>query len=224
MKIHWGKVAVGVGLTAGLVGGYKYINQKNISKVETPRRDVSTRVIDGDTFDMSDGTRIRLWGIDAPEYPEGCLSELAKKRLEELVLNKNITIVNKGMDNFGRTLALVYDGKLSINQSLVTEGMAVFDEKINAEDVDLQTMEKAAKEAEMAKRGVWSSKCSQPNPKCVIKGNYRQAGGTRVYSLPDCFNYDRIVVNPVGGDKWFCSEMEAGKAGFKKSLDCPGMK
>lgn len=214
-----------MGITASLVGGYGYINQrKTISPDPSLTRGEVTRVIDGDTFDTKDGTRIRLWGIDAPEYPEGCLSETAKKRLEELILNKTVTITDKGKDNFNRTLALVYDGQLLINKSLLTEGMAVYDEKINANDIDLQAMEKAASDAALAKRGVWSSKCNQPNPKCVIKGNYRQAGGTRVYSLPDCYNYDRIVVNPVGGDKWFCSETEAIRAGFKKSLDCPGYK
>jgi len=222
MKIHWGRVAVGVGLTSSLVLGYKYVGQKFFPK-DNWKMEVS-RVIDGDTLDTAAEVRVRLWGIDAPEYPEGCLSEVAKKRLEELVLNKEVTIVNKGVDNFNRTLALVYVDKLLINQALLTEGMAVYDEKINADDIDLQAMEAAASNAALAKRGVWSSKCSQPNPKCVIKGNHRQAGGTRVYSLPDCYNYDRIVVNPVGGDRWFCSESEAKKAGFKKSLDCPGYK
>jgi len=223
MKIHWGRVAVGVGLTAGLVVGGKALIKNNILQRDA-RSGVSTRIIDGDTFDTRQGDRIRLWGIDAPEYPEGCLSEAAKKRLEELVMNKNLTITNKGKDNFGRTLALIYDGKLSINQSQITEGMAVYDGKINADDIDLQEMEKATKEAEMAKRGVWSSRCYQPNPKCVIKGNYRQSDNTKVYHIPDCYNYDKVTVNPVGQDKWFCSEAEAEKAGFKKSLDCPGYK
>ncbi|MEK7527410.1 MAG: thermonuclease family protein [Patescibacteria group bacterium] len=225
MKIHWGRVAVGVGLTSSLVG-YGYINQKRtISPDPSLTRGAEvTRVIDGDTLDTATGVRVRLWGIDAPEYPEGCLSEAAKKRLEELVLNKKMTMVNKGVDNFNRTLALVYVDKLLINKALLTEGMAVYDAKVNADDLVLQEMEKTTEEAKAAKRGVWSSKCSQPNSKCVIKGNYRQAGGTRVYSLPDCYNYDRIVVNPVGGDKWFCGETEAVKAGFKKSLDCPGYK
>ena len=36
------------------------------------------RVLDGDTFDTSDGERFRIYQIDAPEYPKGCLGIDAK--------------------------------------------------------------------------------------------------------------------------------------------------
>jgi len=42
--------------------------------------------------------------------------------------------------------------------------------------------------------------------------------------MPDCYNYDKIIVDPAGKDKWFCSEAEAIEAGFVKSKDCPGYK
>ncbi len=223
-----------MGLTAGLVGGgYEYINQKRTISPDPSlthqlggqARGIGVaRVIDGDTFDTEAGIRVRLWGIDAPEYPEGCLSEAAKKRLEELIQNQKLTIIDKGKDVFGRNLAIIHVGDLSINEALLTEGMAVYDGKENADDVNLQEMEKAVKEAELAKRGVWSSRCYQPNPKCVIKGNYRQSDNTKIYHLPSCYNYNKVTVNPVGSDKWFCGEAEAIKAGFKKSLDCPGYK
>ncbi|MGB9706875.1 MAG: hypothetical protein ACPLXP_02260 [Microgenomates group bacterium] len=43
-----------------------------------------------------------------------------------------------------------------------------------------------------------------------------------VYHLPECYNYDKIVINQREGDRWFCSEEEAKEAGFRKSKDCPG--
>lgn len=203
--------------------GYKRYNSL---KVESPKSEsvMVTNVVDGDTFDTNSGERVRMYGINAPEYPEGCLAENSKKRLGELILNKEIKIINKGKDNFGRSLGIIYLDKLLVNKAMISEGLAVYEGQTNPDDKEMLEMEKANTEAKEAKRELWSSKCSQPNPKCAIKGNFRAAGNTKVYSLPDCYNYDRIVVDPTGRDKWFCTEADAVAAGFVKSKDCPGMK
>jgi len=206
-------------LSTVLMGVEKYSGSPTVSQ-----KILVNNVVDGDTLDTNNGERVRLYGINSAEYPEGCLSAEAKKRLEELVLNKNVTIKNKGKDNFGRVLGMIYDKDLLINKVLITEGLAVYEGKSNPDDPELLAMEKANNEAELAKRGLWSSKCSQPNKDCVIKGNFRQANNTKVYSLPNCYNYDKTIVDPSGRDKWFCTEAEAVKAGFVKSKDCPGMK
>jgi len=185
---------------------------------------VVTNVVDGDTIDIDSGTRVRLYAINSVEYPNGCLSTEAKKRMEELVLNKKVTMIEKGKDNFGRTLALIYVKDLSINKAMVAEGLAVYEGNQNPDDTNLLDIEKSNSEAKVAKRGVWSSRCSQPNPKCVIKGNFRESNNTKIYTLPNCYNYEKIIVDPTGRDKWFCSEKEAIVAGFVKSKDCPGMK
>lgn len=181
-------------------------------------------VVDGDTFDIGNGERVRMYGINAPEYPNGCMAEDSKKRLSDLILNKKIKIINKGKDNFGRSLGMIYIDKLSINKVLVTEGLAIYDGKVNPDNKEVLEMENANNEAKMTSRGLWSSKCSQLNKKCVIKGNFREADNTKVYSLPNCYNYNKTIVDPTGRDKWFCSEAEAVAAGFVKSKDCPGMK
>jgi len=113
---------------------------------------------------------------------------------------------------------------LLINKVLVTEGLAMYEGKENPDDREMLDIENANNEAKMALRGLWSSKCSQPNKNCVIKGNFRQAVKTKIYTMPDCYNYDKIIVDPAGKDKWFCSEAEAIEAGFVKSKDCPGYK
>lgn len=82
------------------------------------------RVVDGDTFDIEGERRVRLAGIDAPEYPEGCLASEAKDRLEELVLGKETEIEEVGKDNFGRSLAFVFVDKELVNRVLVEEGLA----------------------------------------------------------------------------------------------------
>ncbi len=57
------------------------------------------KVIDGDTFDIENGERLRLYEIDAPEYPKGCLGIEAKSRLEDLIFNKKIEIEQVKKDN-----------------------------------------------------------------------------------------------------------------------------
>lgn len=180
----------------------------------------AVKIIDGDTFDTDDEDRIRLYEIDAPEYPEGCLGENAKERLENLILNSTISIDKIGRDNFGRTLAYVYRDQLFINEILSEEGLAYFT-KGKVITVRSLEIEKAQDKAKLAARGVWSSLCQTKKEGCVIKGNYRSADNTRLYHTPDCYNYDRITIKPGTTDRWFCSEDEAIAAGFKKSQDCP---
>jgi len=172
-------------------------------------------VVDGDTVDFSDGTRGRLIGIDAPEYPKGCLSKQAKARLEELVLGKEVEVVKTGERSFQRDLVWVKVDGINVNKVMVGEGMATKDEGFTDE------IEMAENEAKSVKRGIWSSQCTAEREGCVIKGNFHKGTKDRIYHLEDCYNYKQVVINPNEGDKWFCSEKEAEAAGFVKSKDCP---
>jgi len=187
-------------------------NNKIIAKV--------IKVIDGDTFDVNKEERIRLYEINAPEYPKDCLGVDAKARMEDLILNKKISIEKIGKDNFGRTLAYVYLDKLLINEVMTEEGLAYFEKGKTITENSL-TIEQSQDKAKLAGRGVWSSFCQTKKEGCIIKGNYRPADNTRIYHTPDCYNYDRITIKPGTSDRWFCSEEEAKKAGFRKSNDCP---
>lgn len=174
------------------------------------------RVIDGDTFDIEKGQRVRLAGADAPEYPKGCLSLQTKERLEKLILGKEVEIETVKKDSFGRLVAFVEVEGLLVDKTLVEEGLAQAE---NGQDPKYGAgLLSAQDSAKKAKRGIWSPACSS---ECLIKGNVRDDKGTKIYHLPGCFNYEKIVINEKEGDKWFCSEEEAVKAGFRKSEDCP---
>ena len=95
--------------------------QKN--KLTSEKKQV-VRIIDGDTFDIEGDVRVRLAGADAPEYPEGCLSEQAKQRLTELLTGKTVTLQKVGTDNFGRTISYTYVDNLFIDKTMVEEGLA----------------------------------------------------------------------------------------------------
>ena len=176
------------------------------------------RVIDGDTFISQEGDYIRLAGIDAPEYPNQCLSQEAKERLTELISGEEIKIERVKKDKFGRTMAFVFKGQLFIDRILLSEGLGRVLEKIDSRYQS--ELIKAEMEAKKLKKGIWSSLC-QPPKNCRIKGNYRRDKKTKIYHLPECYNYEKIIVNQKEGDRWFCNEEEARKAGFTKSQDCP---
>lgn len=80
------------------------------------------RVIDGDTivamvdlgFSIHRKTTIRLLEIDTPEIrgPDSAKGFIAKKKLEDFLTNKHLTIISTSVDSFGRALGLVYaDGQ-----------------------------------------------------------------------------------------------------------------
>lgn len=86
---------------------------------------VVSKVIDGDTV-VVEGESIRLLGMDADERGYPCYNE-AKKRLEELVLSKEVILEAdvEDKDQYDRYLRYIFlDGK-NINLQLVEEGMAV---------------------------------------------------------------------------------------------------
>lgn len=178
-----------------------------------------SRVIDGDTFDTDQEERIRLKGAQAPEWPEGCLAQEAKQRLEGLILGQEVLLQEIEKDNFGRLVAFVFVSDLFVDQALVEEGLAQASSGENPQ-YGAQLLS-AQDSAQKAQRGLWSSLCSPKNPDCNIKGNVRRDKGTKIYHLPECFNYQKIVINEKEGDQWLCSESQAQAAGFTISLDCP---
>lgn len=200
-----------------IVNGYFLFREFGGFREERKLKKRAVRVVDGDTFDIEGEVRVRLAGIEAPEYPKGCLSQEAKERLGELVLGKDVEMEIIGKDNFGRKIGFVTVDGVFVNRVLVEEGLA----KVIARDSKYAPLLLAREdEAKRLKRGIWSSLCL-PKEGCVIKGNVRRDKGTKIYHLPECFNYEKIVVNEREGDQWFCSESEAKAAGFRKSEDCP---
>lgn len=88
-------------------------------------------IIDGDTFVLPGGERIRLQDIDAPETRKArCKRELvlglrAKERLAQLMRSGPVEVDRTGRDWFHRTLAIVKVGGASVGAMLVREGLAL---------------------------------------------------------------------------------------------------
>ena len=87
---------------------------------------IVTKVIVGDTVVVEGGFHIRLLGMDADGNGYSCY-ELAKTRLEQLVLGKKVVLEKDitDLDQYGRCLRYIFIGGDNITVQLVKEGLAV---------------------------------------------------------------------------------------------------
>ncbi|MCI0542908.1 MAG: lamin tail domain-containing protein [Actinobacteria bacterium] len=115
-----------------------------------------THVYDGDTIEVeTEGRRIdvRLHGLNAPENGE-CHDTEATEGLTTAVLGAVVRLTTKGEDQFGRLLAVVWRGEVSINLGLVTEGLAI---ATTPDSGDPTTMIEAEERAYRDGLGLWGA-------------------------------------------------------------------
>ncbi len=141
------------------------------SPVDMPPGEDTTvsRVVDGDTIEVTGGERVRLIGIDTPEVYGGaeCYGQQASAYMrQQLPVGTAVRLVYdvERLDRFWRSLAYVYrlpDG-LFVNAALVREGYAsVATYPPNVAHVDeFLALQRQAREAAV---GLWSA-CSQATP------------------------------------------------------------
>lgn len=142
-------------------------NETNVVLGEsTEQTYLVTRVIDGDTFEIEGGKKIRMIGIDTPETVAPrkeieCFGKEASAKTTELLLGTRVKLVKdvSETDSFGRLLRYVYVGDMFVNKVLVWEGYA--HARSYPPDVkhqkELQIDEKHARDAKV---GLWGEVCS----------------------------------------------------------------
>lgn len=129
----------------------------------------SVSVVDGDSLEM-DGARIRLEGIDAPEYYQDCYQANRKKYacgiearqyLQKLVDGGKVRCVEHDLDRYKRSLCSCevinkIGEKKNINEEMVRAGWAVV-YKSKYSDYTA-----AEQNAEKNKLGIWQGKFMKP--------------------------------------------------------------
>ena len=126
----------------------------------------ATRVIDGDTIVLSDGTVVRYIGIDAPEvaYQQnaaGCYADQARDKNKLLVQNTPLRLEYdpaQATDKYDRTLAYVWAGNTLVNRELVAGGYAYaynFDHP-HPKEADFLSAQNGARDAQL---GLWGPAC-----------------------------------------------------------------
>jgi micrococcal nuclease len=132
---------------------------------DSARADVQ-RVVDGDTIEVELEGRtesVRYIGVDTPETPKPgtpgqCFAEEASAFNEALVAGERVRLVfdRERRDRYGRLLAYVYVGGLSVNAELVRGGYA---RTLEIEPNTAMAPRLAALERRAGRtgRGLWSS-------------------------------------------------------------------
>jgi|GEM_PF-812054 len=93
----------------------------------------SASIIDGDTIRLG-GKKIRLAGIDAPEYRQNCSNKngskyacgiQSTKQLKRLIGRNPVHCDKQALDQYKRVLAVCYAGEVNLNAEMVSTGWAI---------------------------------------------------------------------------------------------------
>jgi endonuclease YncB( thermonuclease family) len=117
-------------------------------------------VHDGDTITVlvaGRDIRVRLAGIDAPERGQP-FRNASRHALEAQVAGREVRVVERGRDGYGRVLGRVYVGPVDVNAEQVRAGYAWVFRRF-AQDPALLALEA---EAKAAQRGLWRDRKPVP--------------------------------------------------------------
>jgi micrococcal nuclease len=136
------------------------ISEASCIPKQTPQKGIVTKIIDGDTIDVSINNQtftIRYIGIDTPEMGIVMAAE-AKRTNSDLVMGKFVLLYkdHSETDKYGRLLRYVLIGNIFVNYELVHQGFAQaksFPPDISCDD----RFASAQNEAQLANLGLWLS-------------------------------------------------------------------
>lgn len=212
-----------------------------MQQTTTEKKFLVSRVIDGDTIELSNGKKVRYIAMDTPETvdprkPIQCFGVEASNRNKQLVEGKTVLLEKdiSETDRYGRLLRYVYIDGVFVNLFLVQEGFAY--SYTYPPDVKYQSQfTEAERLAREQKRGLWGScpiyvstpvlipvplPASSLNTNCTIKGNI-SSSGEKIYHIRGCGSYNVTKIDEARGERWFCTEKEAVTTGWRKAKNCP---
>jgi len=134
-------------------------------------------VIDGDTLEIH-GTRIRLWGVDAPESSQLCrgadsnlyrCGASAANHLDTFIARRPVKCTGISEDHYGRSLATCSVGGTDLGEWLVRNGLA-----LDWPHYSKARYAAAERDADRSGRGMWAGSYVEPwlFRRCI------RAGGT----------------------------------------------
>ncbi|KQU89990.1 nuclease [Mesorhizobium sp. Root102] len=149
---------VDYGLTS-IILGLLILLAARLDRVETRKTQGVAIINDGDSITL--GTeRIRMRGIDAPEYTQTCrrngadypCGTLARQSLVRLIAGKPVSCTGWQRDRYGRLLGDCTAGGKDLNRAQVEAGWAVAYGDFESEEATART----------GKAGIWAGTFDQP--------------------------------------------------------------
>lgn len=140
-----------------LFGCKKPPEQTNLYLGEV-RRVVSGQAVEVILTGTSEVVKVRIAGIDAPDWRQSPWGETAKQKLTELVMDKAIKIEAENLtrDRYNRLIGHLWQDKTLISQELIKSGCVL------ANDRDLHSYSKLLMESQEYARlmgyGIWNPK------------------------------------------------------------------
>lgn len=191
----------------------------------------TARIFDGDTIEV-ENQRIRLHGIDAPETDQKCFDAREKSyacgkqavdALRRLIRGRPVTCEGTIRDDYDRLIATCQTSTVNLNRKMVALGWAVAFRKFSDDYLDQEV------DAVKQGLGIWRGQFQRPYlhrakrwqveqqiapDGCPIKGNINTKG-VKIYHAPWSQYYSRTKINLNKGERWFCSELDAVKSGWR---------
>jgi len=146
---------------------YKDVRSEEIKEISG-----NAKIIDGDTIKIN-SKKIRLHGIDAPEFNQMCkkpyltiifftftkdypCGKISTQKLQKKINNKVITCKILDIDRYKRLIGECYKRNLNLNSWLVSNGHAVAYRKYSKKYISNEI------NAKNEKKGVWQGKFEMP--------------------------------------------------------------
>jgi micrococcal nuclease len=132
------------------------------------------KIADGDTFTLltanKQQVKVRLHGIDCPERAQD-FGQVARQKLSDLIFGQQVRVVEKDVDRYKRTVAIVYTAdNHCVNEELLRAGLAWH----YAEYDDNPEWAALEEEARNKRVGIWS------HPRPVRPSEYRSNKRSKV--------------------------------------------
>jgi endonuclease YncB( thermonuclease family) len=156
-----------VGVVAGLgrcFGGERAVGDSGQTSAARNHTDdlvlvgKATRVVDGDTFDVtldSGSIRVRMWGIDAPEHDQP-YGPQATSELRRLVEGHEIQLQPAGQTSYERMVARVFVEGTDIDAEMIKGGFAMAERRYLRQFDDGKSYCVLEQSARSAGSGMWS--------------------------------------------------------------------
>lgn len=144
--------SIGFALLGLLLSGMVWAKEMIAGRVIT--------IVDGNTLEVytpeNETYKILLFGIDCPELGQE-YGEKAKQLLEELILNKNVSVEIQGKDRWGNRLGIILIEGVDPREELLQKGLAWTSERNPIEAFEI--MKEKSKEK---RKGLWREENPMP--------------------------------------------------------------